>query len=125
MSAAALCFSALGCLSAAAEEVCEQLPASLQNISVSYISNNSELQNVDEKLSHYLRPCLAPLDAKTTKAICSNGKLAAEQALRVVARVDAAGKRNAFLSNAKMKSYKESVTLLDRMKSLVSDRTCQ
>jgi hypothetical protein len=108
-----------------AAETCKQLPSSLQSISVSYIGKASELQHVDEQLSQYLQPCLASLDASNTKAICSNGKLAAEQALRVIARVDAAGKHNAFLSNAKMKSYKEGISLLDRIKSLVADRTCQ
>lgn len=120
----ALAFSVLWCFSATAADLCKQLPSTLQNISVSYISKSSELQNVDDQLSHYLQPCLASLDSANTKAICSNAKLAAEQALRVIARVDAAGKHNAFLNNAKMKSYKEGVSLLERMKSLVADHSC-
>jgi hypothetical protein len=43
----------------------------------------------------------------------------------VVARIDDAGKRNDFLANAKLKSYKNASVLLDRSKQLAADRTCR
>ena len=107
-----------------ASEVCTQLPLSVQNVSVSYIQQASELQKVDELLESYLRPCMEVLQPENTKAICHNGRLVAEQVLRVHARMDAAGKHNAFLSNAKMKSYKSGAALLEQMKKLSAERIC-
>jgi hypothetical protein len=110
--------------SAGASGVCTQLPASAQNISVSYIQQANELQKVDDLLEGYLRPCMEPLGPDNTKAICQNGRLVAEQVLRVHARVDAAGKHNAFLNNAKMKSYKTGAALLEQMKALAAGHAC-
>lgn len=110
--------------SAQAEPSCAPLPASVQNISVSYISKTDELNKLDETLSNHLQPCLEPLTASNSKAICTHGRVNAEQVLRVVSRVDEAGKHNAFLANAKMKSYKAGVGLLERMKSLSANHTC-
>ena len=107
-----------------AEPSCSPLPASVQNISVSYISKADELSKLDETLSNHLQPCLEPLTASNSKAICTHGRVNAEQVLRVVSRVDEAGKHNPFLANAKMKSYKTGVGLLERMKSLTADHTC-
>jgi len=47
-----------------------------------------------------------------------------EQVLRVIGRIDEAGKKNAFLSNVKLKSYKTASGLLDRMKKLSADKVC-
>lgn len=111
-------------LPALATETCSQLPASLQTIGVNHISQNSELNSLDEKLVQYIKPCLASVTERNKKAICANGRLAAEQALRVIARIDQAGSRNAFLANAKVKSYKNALILLDRTKQLFADGTC-
>lgn len=108
-----------------AESTCIQLPASVQNISVSYISNADDLTKLDETLGAYIRSCLEPVTTSNIKLICSNGRVNAEQVLRVISRVDAAGKHNTFLANAKMKSYKTAVALLDRMKEYAADRTCR
>jgi hypothetical protein len=67
---------------------------------------------------------MEPLGPDNTKAICQNGRLVAEQVLRVHARVDAAGKHNAFLNNAKMKSYKTGAALLEQMKALAAGHAC-
>ncbi len=107
-----------------ANEACVQLPVSLQTVGVSHISEMAELQRLDEQVESYLVPCMGPVRPENRKAICANGRVVAEQALRVVARIDEAGKKNAFLSNAKMKSYKTGVALLERMKKLSSDKTC-
>ena len=104
--------------------VCSQLPPSVQSVNVSYIQQASELQKLDDLLDGYLRPCMEPLTAENTKPICRNGRLVAEQVLRVHARVDAAGRHNAFLSNAKMKSYKTGAALLEQMKALASSHAC-
>jgi len=106
------------------KEVCTQLPASLQTVGVSNIGQTAELQRLDEQLEGYLQPCLVPLSPQNRKNICANGKLVAEQALRVVARIDEAGKKNPVLSNAKMKTYKTGVALLDQMKKHASDKAC-
>lgn len=111
--------------SAQAESTCRPLPSSVQNISVSYINKAVELNKLDETLGSYLQPCMEALTASNSKSICANGRVAAEQVLRVISRVDDAGKHNAFLANAKMKSYKEGSALLDRMKSYEADRTCR
>ena len=105
-------------------DLCAQLPPSLQNVSVSYISQPSDLHKLDEQLEGHLQPCLAPLNAENRQAICTYGRIAAEQALRVVARIDEAGKKNPHLKNAKMKTYKTGVVLLDQMKKLSADKTC-
>lgn len=107
-----------------ADAVCAQLPTSLQNASVSYISQSSELQKLDEQLEAYLQPCLQPVSMDNRKAICANGRIVAEQVLRVIGRIDEAGKKNAFLSNVKMKSYKTGEGLLDKMKKQVADKAC-
>lgn len=107
-----------------AGDACSHLPSSLQNVGVSYMSQSAELQKLDDQLEAYLQPCLQEVDSVNRKTICANGRVVAEQALRVVARIDEAGKKNAFLSNAKMKSYKTGVALLDHMKKLVADKTC-
>ncbi|MFN5178385.1 hypothetical protein [Limnohabitans sp.] len=107
-----------------AAPLCAPLPVSLQEIGVGFINQNAELQRLDAQLEGYLQPCLQTPDARNTPAICAHGRVVAEQVLRVVARIDAAGKHNAFLANAKMKSYKTGVTLLDRMKRMSADRIC-
>lgn len=111
-------------LPALATENCSQLPDSLQTIPVNHISQTSELNSMDDKLDQYIKPCLANVTDQNKKAICSNGRLAAEQALRVIARIDQAGSRNAFLANAKVKSYKNALALLDHTKKLRANRTC-
>ena len=111
-------------LPALANENCSQLPSSLQTIAVNHISQSSELNSLDEKLDQYIKPCLATVTEQNKKAICANGRLAAEQALRVIARIDQAGSRNAFLANAKVKSYKSALALLDHTKKLRANRTC-
>jgi hypothetical protein len=105
-------------------ETCSQLPDSLQATPVYHINENTELSSLDNKLDSYLKPCLVPVTEQNKKAICANGKLVAEQTLRVVARIDQAGLRNPFLANAKMKSYKNASILLDRTKQLFSNGTC-
>ncbi len=111
-------------LPALANENCSQLPDALQTTPVNHISQNSELLSLDNKLDVYLKPCLAPVTEQNRKAICANGKLVAEQALRVVARVDQAGLRNPFLANAKIRSYANGSILLERMKHLRANGTC-
>lgn len=107
-----------------ASETCSQLPDALQTIAVNHISQNSELNSLDDKLDQYIKPCLATVTEQNKKAICANGRLAAEQALRVIARIDQAGSRNTFLANAKVKSYKNALALLDHTKKLRANRTC-
>ena len=109
---------------ARAADACAPLPASAQNVSVSYISELSELQKLDELLDAYLQPCLQPPTAQNTKALCSHGRVVGEQVLRVIGRIDEAGKKNAFLSNVKMKSYKTASALLERMKKLAAEKVC-
>ena len=111
-------------LPALATEICSQLPDSLQKIPVNHISQNSELLSLDNQLDFYLRPCLVPVTEQNKKTICANGKLVAEQALRVVARIDQAGSRNPFLANAKIRSYANGSTLLERMRQLRANGTC-
>lgn len=111
-------------LPALATENCSQLPDSLQTIAVNHINQNSELNSLDDKLDQYIKPCLATVTEQNKKAICANGRLAAEQALRVIARIDQAGSRNAFLANAKVKSYKTALNLLEHMQKLRANRTC-
>jgi len=111
-------------LPAWASENCSQLPDALQTTPVNHISQNSELSSLDNKLDIYLKPCLAPVTEQNKKAICANGKLVAEQTLRVIARIDQAGLRNPFLANAKIRSYANGSALLDRMKKLRADGTC-
>lgn len=105
-------------------DACTQLPASLQNASVSHISQAAELQKLDEQLDVSLQPCFQPVNADNRKNVCANGRVLAEQVLKVVSRIDEAGKKNAFLSNAKMKSYKTGVALLEHMKKLAADKIC-
>jgi hypothetical protein len=107
-----------------AASLCAPLPAHVQEIGVSHISQGAELQKLDAQLEGFLQPCLETPDNRNTRAICTQGRVVAEQVLRVIARVDAAGKHNAFLANAKLKSYKTGVILLERMKQLSADRTC-
>jgi hypothetical protein len=109
---------------ALATEMCSQLPDALQTTPVNHISQNTELLSLDNKLDVYLKPCLAPLTEQNKKAICANGKLVAEQTLRVVARIDQAGLRNPFLANAKIRSYANGSILLERMKQLRANGTC-
>jgi hypothetical protein len=111
-------------LPALATEICSQLPDALQTTPVNHISQNSELLGLDNKLDIYLKPCLAPVTEQNKKAVCANGKLVAEQTLRVVARIDQAGLKNPFLANAKIRSYANASILLDRMKSLRTNGTC-
>ena len=111
-------------LPALATEKCSQLPDALQNTPVNHISQNSELLSLDNKLDIYLKKCLAPVTEQNKKNICANGKLVAEQALRVVARIDQAGSRNPFLANAKIRSYANGSALLERMKQLRTNGTC-
>jgi len=111
-------------LPALAIETCSQLPDSLQATPIYHINENTELSSLDNKLDIYLKPCLVPVTDQNKKAICANGKLVAEQTLRVVARIDQAGLRNPFLANAKMKSYKNASILLDRTKQLLANGTC-
>ncbi|WP_396438649.1 hypothetical protein [Limnohabitans sp.] len=109
---------------ALASEICSQLPDALQAIPVNHISQNSELLSLDNKLDFYLRPCRAQVTEQNKKSICANGKLVAEQTLRVVARIDQAGSRNPFLANAKIRSYANGSDLLERMKQLRANGTC-
>ena len=111
-------------LPALATENCAQLPDALQTTPVNHISQNSELLNLDNRLDIYLKPCLAPVTEQNKKAICANGKLVAEQTLRVIARIDQAGLRNPFLANAKIRSYANGSTLLERMRQLRANGTC-
>ena len=111
-------------LPALATEICSQLPDSLQKIPVYHITQNSELLTLDNQLDFYLRPCSAQVTEQNKKAICANGKLVAEQALRVVARIDQAGSRNPFLTNAKIRSYANGSNLLERMRQLRTNGTC-
>jgi hypothetical protein len=111
-------------LPALATEMCSQLPDALQTTPVNHISSNSELLSLDNKLDVFLKPCLSPVTEQNKKAICANGKLVAEQALRVVARIDQAGSRNPFLANAKIRSYANGSILLERMKQLRANGTC-
>lgn len=120
-----LLFAGAAASSAAfAGEVCTPLPSAVQSISVSYISQQSELQKLDEQLDAYLQPCLRPITPENRKTSCANGRVVAEQVLRVIGRIDEAGKKNTFLSNVKMKSYKTSNALLDYMKKAAADKTC-
>jgi hypothetical protein len=109
---------------ALADEMCMPLPSAVQSVSVSYISQSSELQKLEEQLDAYLQPCLKPITPANRKTSCANGRVVAEQVLRVIGRIDEAGKKNAFLSNVKMKSYKTAVALQDYMKKAVADKTC-
>lgn len=111
-------------LPALAADHCFQLPDVLQSIPVNHISQNSELQSLDNKLDVHIKPCLSPVTEQNKKTICANGKLVAEQALRVVARIDQAGLRNPFLANAKIRSYATASLLLERMKQLRTNGTC-
>jgi hypothetical protein len=120
----ALAASMAFALPALATEMCSQLPDALQTTPVNHISSNSELLSLDNKLDVYLKPCLSPVTEQNKKAICANGKLVAEQTLRVVARIDQAGSRNPFLANAKIRSYANGSILLERMKQLRADGTC-
>jgi hypothetical protein len=119
-----LATSMANALPAFAADHCSQLPDALQTTPVNHISQNSELLSLDNKLDVYLKPCLAPVSEQNKKAICANGKLVAEQALRVVARIDQAGLRNPFLANVKIKSYKTALILLDRTNQLRANGTC-
>ena len=119
-----LATSMANALPAFAADHCSQLPDALQTTPVNHISQNSELLSLDNKLDVYLKPCLAPVSEQNKKAICANGKLVAEQALRVVARIDQAGLRNPFLANAKVRSYANGSILLERMKQLRANGTC-
>ncbi len=109
---------------ARAVDACAPLPGAVQNISVSYISETSELQKLDDLLDSHLQPCLQAPTPQNTKALCSHGRVLGEQVLRVIGRIDEAGKKNAFLSNVKMKSYKTASGLLERMKKLSADKVC-
>ncbi len=109
---------------ALAANTCAQLPSSLQNVSVNYINQVAELEKLDAQLEAHLQPCLQPINAENRKAVCTNGRMVAEQALRVMARVDEAGKKNALLANAKMRSYKTGVAVLEHMRKLAADRAC-
>jgi hypothetical protein len=117
----------LGCgiaLLAHAEEPCVQLPPSLQGTTVANIGKASELQAIDDQLETYLRRCMVDVKPQNNKAVCSNARLAAEQALRVIGRIDTAGRHNPVLADARLKSYKTATALLDRSKKLVADRIC-
>lgn len=117
----------LGCgtaLLAHAEEPCVQLPPSLQSVPVANISKASELQTIDEQLEAHLRRCMVDVKPQNSKAVCGNARLAAEQALRVIGRIDTASRHNPVLVDAKLKSYKTATALLDRSKKLVADRVC-
>jgi hypothetical protein len=107
-----------------ASEICSQLPDALQATPVNHISQNSELSGLDNRLDTYLKPCLAPVTEQNKKSICANGRLVAEQTLRVVARIDQAGLRNPFLANSKVRSYNNGSILLERMKQLRANGTC-
>ena len=125
--AALLMFGLLGPLGLAAAQasgLCTQLPLSLQNIAVNGITNAEQLQKVDEQLDAYLQACLEQPNAKNTRSICDNARVVAEQVLRVIGRMDTAGKHNAFLSNAKPKSYKTAIALLEKRKKLTTDHVC-
>ena len=120
------CFVLCGAVAqtAQASDQCAPLPSAVQNVSVSYINESTELQKLDELLESHLQPCLQPPTPQNTKALCSHGRVLGEQVLRVIGRIDEAGKKNAFLSNVKMKSYKTASALLERMKKLNADKVC-
>lgn len=107
-----------------AMEPCAQLPPNLQNLSVAQFTTAAELQSLDEQLEPYMQRCLVPVTTENAKSICAHGRLAAEQALRVIGRIDSAGRHSALLANAKLKSYKLAVALLERSKKLVADHAC-
>ena len=111
-------------LASHAMEPCVQLPAPLQNLSVAQFTTSAELQSLDEQLEPYMQRCLVPVTAENAKSICTHGRLAAEQALRIIGRIDTAGRHSALLANAKLKSYKLAVALLERSKKLAADHAC-
>ena len=111
-------------LPAMATEICSQLPDSLQKIPVNHISQNSELLSLDNQLVSFLTPCFASVTEQNKETICANGRLVAEQTLRVVARIDQAGSRNPFLAKAKIRSYANGSALLERMRQLRANGTC-
>ena len=112
------------CVAVHAAEPCVQLPSNLQSYPVGQISSASELQAFDDQLEPYMQRCLVNVTAENAKAICVQGRLAAEQALRVIGRIDTAGKHSALLAQAKLKSYKSAVSLLEKTKKLSADHIC-
>ena len=111
-------------LASHAMEPCVQLPTPIQSLSVAQFTTSAELQSLDEQLEPYMQRCLVPVTAENAKSICAHGRLAAEQALRVIGRIDSAGRHSALLANAKLKSYKLAVALLERSKKQVADHVC-
>ena len=108
-----------------ASGLCEPVPAKVQNINVSYIDHRDALQELDDQLIEIVNACMDISTPDKKAAACKNGRLAAEQVLRVIGRMDQAAKHNDFLKNAKLKSYKLSVQLLDRSKDMERGPECK
>jgi hypothetical protein len=108
-----------------ASSLCEPVPAKVQNINVSYIDHRDALQELDDQLIEIVNACMDISTPDKKAAACKNGRLAAEQVLRVIGRMDQAAKHNDFLKNAKLKSYKLSVQLLDRSKDMERGPDCK
>lgn len=110
---------------AQAAALCASLPDNLSNVPVANISSLSELNRIDDRLVDALSPCLSPASADAIKAVCSFGEIAAQQTLRIVARIDTAGKRNEVLKNAKLKAYAFANRLLDDVERLRERKQCK
>ena len=110
---------------AQATALCEPVPAKVQNINVSYIEDRNVLQELDDQLIEIVNTCLDIGSAEQKMAACKNGRVTAEQVLRIIGRIDQAAKHNHFLKTAKLKSYKLSVQLLDRSKEMERGPECK
>ncbi|MEY2659203.1 MAG: hypothetical protein RLZZ123_375 [Pseudomonadota bacterium] len=121
-----LVLALFGSLSVAhANGLCETVPAKVQNINVSYIDQRDALQELDDQLLDIVNACLDISSPERKQAACKNGRVAAEQVLRVIGRIDQAAKHNDFLKTAKLKSYKLSVQLLERSREMERQPDCR
>ena len=121
-----LVLALFGSLSVAhANGLCEQVPTKVQNINVSYIDQRDALQDLDDQLLDIVNACLDISSPERKQAACKNGRVAAEQVLRVIGRIDQAAKHNDFLKTAKLKSYKLSVQLLERSREMERQPDCR
>ena len=121
-----LVLALFGSLSVAhASGLCEPVPTKVQNINVSYIDQRDALQDLDDQLLDIVNACLDISSPERKQAACKNGRVAAEQVLRVIGRIDQAAKHNDFLKTAKLKSYKLSVQLLERSREMERQPDCR
>lgn len=121
-----LVLALFGSLSVAhANGLCEPVPTKVQNINVSYIDQRDALQDLDDQLLDIVNACLDISSPERKQAACKNGRVAAEQVLRVIGRIDQAAKHNDFLKTAKLKSYKLSVQLLERSREMERQPDCR